>query len=271
MEIRKPAVAGTFYPDNKSELQEVINTHLNENQTNFSADNIFGIVAPHAGYVYSGGTAASVYNLLKEKSYSTVIVISPSHRTFFHGISIYQGDAYKTPLGIIEVDKELREKISQSDSEIEISDLGHGKEHALEVQLPFLQTTLPEFKLLPIVIGDQSGAHVYNLAKKLSEFHSKDILIVASSDLSHFYTREKADKIDGIIERHINNFDFEQLQADLEIRKCEACGGGGIVALMKTAKECGYNKSKVLQHTDSGDINGDTNEVVGYLSAVIYD
>lgn len=271
MEIRKPAVAGTFYPEDRSELKEVVNTFLKNNPTDFNEKNIFGIVSPHAGYVYSGGTAAKAYNLLSGRSFSKVIVISPSHREFFHGMSIYQGDAYKTPLGEIEIDKELREKMADSDCNIEISELGHGKEHALEVQLPFLQRVLPEFKLLPIVIGDQSGSHVYNLAYKLSEVHDKDTLIVASTDLSHFYTREKANELDGIIETHIKNFDFEQLQSDLETRKCEACGGGAVVSMMKAAENCGYGKSKVLAHTDSGDINGDTNEVVGYLSAVIYE
>lgn len=271
MEVRQPVVAGMFYPGSENELREAVNEHLENNPANFEAEHIFGIISPHAGYMYSGGTAASAYNLLVNKQYSKVIVISPSHREFFHGVSVFGGDAYSTPLGEIKIDTELRDKITQDNPVVRVSHLGHGAEHALEVQLPFLQSVLSNFTLLPIVIGDQSSTYVYPLAELLAEIWDKDTLVVASTDLSHFHSRSKADQLDGIVEDHIDKFEFESLQDDLELRKCEACGGGAVVALMKAAKIKGFNKSKVLSHTDSGDITGNTNEVVGYLSAVIYE
>lgn len=271
MLVRKPAVAGMFYPENESELRKVITDHLEDNPANFTTNKIFGIVAPHAGYMYSGGTAASAYNLLINRHYSKVVVLSPSHREFFHGVSVYNGEAYITPLGELKVDKELRDRLTKISPVIKISNMGHGAEHALEVQLPFLQSVLSDFTLLPIVIGDQSSEFVYSLAEAIAEIWDENTLVVASTDLSHFHSRETAERLDGIVESHIDNFEFAKLQDDLEFRNCEACGGGAVVALMKAAQIKGFRKAKVLKHTDSSDITGDTREVVGYLSAVVYE
>jgi AmmeMemoRadiSam system protein B len=270
MQIREPQVAGMFYPSDPKKLKKELDEYLSEIKTDDSIKNVAGIIAPHAGYQYSGKTAAYGYKTIQNKNFHNVIVISPSHREYFRGISIYSGDAYKTPLGNIPINKELRENIITESSLVFSGNEGHKYEHALEVQLPFLQTVLSDFQLIPMVIGDQRKEFIYELADVLAKFTDDKTLLIASSDLSHFYTKSHAQILDSRIVACINEFKYEQLQQDLEGKRCEACGGGGIVALLKALKMKNYSHSKVIAHTDSGDITGDNSEVVGYLSAVVY-
>lgn len=270
MKIRHQQVAGYFYPAEKEKLQKDITEMLKTAKTEKSFDRIFGIVAPHAGYVYSGKTAAYAYNLLNDKTYKTVIVISPSHAEYFPGISIYDGDAYETPLGIVEIDHTMTNKLVENSRLIFKGIQGHRKEHALEVQIPFLQSVLNGFKIVPIVMGDQSKMFVDELADKISKVVDESSLIVASSDMSHFHSADEADSLDSIVEKRINDFDFEQLLKDLSDNECEACGGGPIATMMKAASIKNITNSLVINRSDSGDITGDKSEVVGYLSAVVY-
>jgi hypothetical protein len=268
--IREAAVAGIFYPASESQLKSDIQFLLNSNKPEQEFNNIVGIISPHAGYIYSGNTAAYAYNVIKGKKYSTVIIISPSHREYFPGICIYEGNAYSTPLGIVEINEKVRNELTIENSFIFKGVKGHKDEHAIEVQIPFLQMVLEDFTIVPIIIGDQRKEYVFRLAEKLSTVINDQTLIVASSDLSHFYNKAEADKLDSQIQRRIESFDYEGLQFDFESKKCEACGGGGIIALMKAADLNGKNKAMVLSHTDSGDVTNDDSEVVGYLSAVVY-
>lgn len=270
MKIRHQQVAGYFYPAEKEKLQHDISLLLNVAKSEKSFKKIFGIVSPHAGYIYSGKTAAYVYNLLKDKSYKTVIIISPSHAEYFPGISIYDGDAYETPLGIVEIDQEMTDAILENSKTIFRGIQGHRKEHALEVQIPFLQSVLKDFKIVPIVMGDQGRMFGDELAERISKVVNDETLVVASSDMSHFYSSNEADRLDSIVQKRINDFDFENLLEDLDDHKCEACGGGPIAAMMKAASLKNIKKSFVINRSDSGDVTGDRSEVVGYLSAVIY-
>jgi MEMO1 family protein len=271
MKIRHQQVAGYFYPAEKDKLQSDISVMLQNAKQEKSFQKIFGIVTPHAGYIYSGKTAAYAYNLLKDKSYKTVIVISPSHAEYFPGICIYDGEAYETPLGLVEIDNEMADNLLENSKIIFRGIHGHRKEHALEVQIPFLQSVLKDFKIVPIVMGDQSKLFVDELAEKISRVANDKTLIVASSDMSHFYSSEEADRLDSVVEKRINDFDLEQLLRDLDDHKCEACGGGPIAAMMKAASLNSITKSLVINRSDSGDITGDKSEVVGYLSAVVYE
>lgn len=268
--IRKPAVAGMFYPSDKKELVGLIDKLLDENKVEREHNSIAGIVAPHAGYIYSGRSAAFAYNTLRNKNYRRVIVISPSHREYFSGISIYPGEAYSTPFGDIKIDSGFRDALVTDNQFIRAVTNGHGKEHALEVQLPFLQRVLGEFELVPIVIGDQNQGFVFSLAESISRYADEETLIVASSDLSHFHTRAKASALDGEVLNAVGEFNYQKLQHLLDANNCEACGGGCIVAMMKAAELMDYKQSEILSYTDSGDVTGDTSEVVGYFSAVVY-
>jgi MEMO1 family protein len=270
MKIREPSVAGLFYPASKNRLEDEIKTLLSISDSQKTINNIFGIIVPHAGYIYSGRTASYAFNLLREKEIENVIIISPSHREYFPGISVYDGDAYKTPLGIAEVNKEFADKLTEESRIIFKGTEGHKQEHAIEVQIPFLQIILKEFKIVPVVMGDQGDLFVDELAEKLTVAADDKTVIVASSDLSHYYPGVESDKLDSVVEKRINDFDYERLQKDFQFRNCEACGGGAIAALMKAAAKKNIKKSEVLHRCNSGDTTGDYKEVVGYLSAVIY-
>ncbi|MGE5353287.1 MAG: AmmeMemoRadiSam system protein B [Acidobacteriota bacterium] len=269
--VRPPAVAGMFYPADEKKLKDEIRFLLDAAGSEETPGNVTAIVVPHAGYIYSGRTAAYAYNMIRNKNYETVVVISPSHREYFPGVSVYGGDAYRTPLGVIPVNKTMREELTRDAKLIFQGFEGHRQEHALEVQLPFLQMVLKNFSILPIVIGDQKEEFLNELSDRLSKVVNDKTLIVASSDLSHFHSKMEADRLDSIVEKRIRQFDYKTLLRDLHNNNCEACGGGPIVAAMRTADLLNVRNVKVLNRSDSGDVTGDNSEVVGYLSAVIYE
>ncbi|MFW9929902.1 MAG: AmmeMemoRadiSam system protein B [Candidatus Thorarchaeota archaeon] len=267
---RKAMVAGYFYPASSRKLSDEIETLLSISNPRINLHNITGIIVPHAGYIYSGRTAAFAYNLLKGKTIDKVIIISPSHREYFPGICIFDGNSYETPLGIVEIDIELTDKIINENRIIYKGIEGHREEHAIEVQIPFLQKVLTEFKIIPIVMGDQGTLFIDELANRIHQVADEKTLIVASSDLSHYYSKQEADQLDSVIENDINEFNYEKLRQDLDYKNCEACGGGPIVAMMKAASLMNKKNAKVLNRSNSGDTTGDYSGVVGYLSAAVY-
>ena len=268
--IRRPAVAGTFYSSDPKKLSQELDLLLSVSQPSQILTSVTGIISPHAGYIYSGKTAAFAFNTLKDKKTKNVVIIAPSHRQFFDGNSIYDGDAFETPLGIVEINKEVAFRLISGSKSIYFSSAGHKEEHAIEVQIPFLQKVLPDIKIVPIVMGNQEKESVDDLANQISKIIDDETIILASSDLSHYYSKQEANLLDSIVEKRIRDFDFDGLQVDLENRYCEACGGGPIIAMMKAANFSGKNKSLILNRSDSGDTSGDDSQVVGYLSAVIY-
>ncbi|HHJ52475.1 MAG TPA: AmmeMemoRadiSam system protein B [Caldithrix abyssi] len=272
IKIRQPAVAGLFYSSQKETLQREVAMYLENSPSLDDIQTIFGLVAPHAGYMYSGGVAARAYRQIVDREYEVVVVISPSHRVYFEEVSVYHGKAYSTPLGEIPVDTELAQAIAGEDSRLIYSGIGHDiDEHALEVQLPFLQHTLEDFKLIPIVMGDQNDENVQALSDALAKhLKGRKALIVASSDLSHYYSYDKAVLLDGVVVEDINNFDDKKLAHDLKNGVCEMCGGGPVLATMKACRALGASKSKVILYRNSGDVTGDRSQVVGYLAALFY-
>lgn len=269
-QIRKPAVAGYFYPADASKLKKEVEVLLSISGKKEIPGKLYGIISPHAGYIYSGKTAAFGFNLVDKNKVKTAVIISPSHREYFPGVSVYEGDAYQTPLGTVSVNKGIAEKLTDQSKTIFQGKEGHREEHAIEVQLPFLQTVLDDFDIVPIVMGDQGKLYIDELAEKIAASVDDDTLIISSSDLSHYYSGDVADRMDSIVERDISDFNYKGLMEDFESRKCEACGSGTIIALMKSADKLNYRKSVVLNRSDSGDTTGDKNQVVGYLSAAIF-
>lgn len=236
---------------------------------------IMGIISPHAGYVYSGRIAAEVYNQIRNKRYDNVIIIAPSHFEYFEGCSVVFGN-YKTPIGAIETHIEMAEAIVSKSSFIKESTKGHMREHSLEVQLPFLQIALGNFKLIPVVMGSQDYSTAEDLSNSifavLSDvtFSNNKNLIVGSSDLSHYYSVDLAKRKDSFIIKDIEDFDENGLFDDISSKKCEACGYGPMISTMMISKKIGANQSKILAHGNSGDVNGDYSSVVGYLSSIFY-
>ncbi|MCE1188688.1 MAG: AmmeMemoRadiSam system protein B [Ignavibacteria bacterium] len=268
---RQPAVAGLFYSGPVTELTDEIDYYLNKAAVQVApAGPVRGMVVPHAGYVYSGLTAAHAFTLLKEQPVKTVFIIAPSHREYFTDMCIYEGDSYVTPLGKVPVHKEIRQDITSRYPQIRAGVNGHRAEHSIEVQLPFLQRLLPEFSFIPIVMGEQSAANISLLAEAIQPYIGTDTIILASSDLSHFYPRGIAETLDEVVANYIAQTDYQGLQTSLNKGECEACGGGLIVSLMQALAKNGRTRSNLLHQTDSGAVSGDTTEVVGYLSAAFY-
>jgi MEMO1 family protein len=268
--IRQPAVAGMFYSSHASALDREVSLLLEAAHPPAQIGSLLGLIVPHAGYTYSGATAAHAFGLLHGTSFSTIVIVAPSHREYFSGISVYSGKAFRTPLGDIPVNAEMREKLVTGDPIIESSVRGHGPEHAIEVQLPFIQKVAPQVSILPIVIGEQSRRFCLHLGERLAGVAGGDgVLLVASSDLSHYHPYDDATKLDRIVADQIVRFDEMKLMDDIEHERCEACGGGPIVSVMIAAKKLGANCTAILHQCNSGDVTGDRSAVVGYLSAAI--
>jgi AmmeMemoRadiSam system protein B len=266
--VRLPAVAGSFYEGDRGLLQQHVDRLLRQAPDSKPAGAVRGLVSPHAGYLYSGATAAAGYKTLKGSSFDAVLMVGPSHRDFFEGVSIYPGDAYRTPLGDIPVHKELRAALAEESPVIQLLDAGHREEHCLEVQLPFLQRVLGEFPFVPMIIGNQKREFCLALGHAIASVaKGRNILLVASSDLSHYHPYDVAVGLDRRVIEHVESFDAQELMTQIDEERVEACGGGPVVAVMLAAKLLGANRSRVLFYCNSGDVTGDRSAVVGYLSA----
>jgi AmmeMemoRadiSam system protein B len=266
--VRTPAVAGMFYEKSPAALRKNIDEMLNRVQLPKVEGTVRAVVSPHAGYVYSGFTAAHAYKLLKGRKYDCVIAVGPSHREYFDGISIYSGDAYETPLGKVPINHEVRSELLHGEKNIVASVAGHRSEHSLEVQLPFLQRVLEEFSIVPIIMGDQRRQLCEQLSVALARvMANKNVLLVASSDLSHFHAYDEAVFLDKRVIQAVERFNSDVFIDELEKKSFEACGGGPIAVAMKTAQQLGANRAEVLHYCNSGDITGDKSGVVGYLAA----
>ncbi len=270
--IRKSVVAGSWYPGNPQTLKTDISRYIEDASIPDIEAKPSAIISPHAGYVYSGPVAAYAYKTLSGYDYSTVVVISPSHRASFPFVSIWPEGGFETPLGTIAVDESLCSRLLQSAKTFKDEPRAHTAEHALEIQLPFLQSVLGSFKLCPLIMGQQDyplcEALALTLAREID--NPGDVLVVASSDLSHFHSSKKAESMDSRIAGRIEDFDVAGLNRDLEGFQSEACGGGPVMTALLYAQETGRTNTRVLRYAHSGHITGDNASVVGYLAAVIY-
>lgn len=270
-EIRKAAVAGSFYPADAPALSREVRQSLAAVSPEEVPGEIVALVSPHAGYAYSGQVAAHAFKLVAGMKFAAVVVVAPSHRAYFEGASVYQGAGYETPLGLVPLEKELCQKLLAGSGIIRFEPQAHAREHSLEVQLPFLQETLGNFRLVPVVIGRQDFPTCAAVGKGIAAAaQGKKILLVASTDLSHFHAYEEAVKLDGVFLEGLRSFDPRRLEEDLQRGRTEACGGGPVLAVMVASKEMGANHARVLRYQNSGDVTGDRSGVVGYAAAVFY-
>jgi AmmeMemoRadiSam system protein B/AmmeMemoRadiSam system protein A len=272
--VRQAGVAGSFYPADPKVLSAMIDEMLANATPPPIKDPILAVVAPHAGYQYSGPVAAYTYAALKGRKFSRVVVIAPSHYEAFDFTSVYEGDAYATPLGNVPVDKAFARQLAKMSSTMRLSSRGHdatsaGAEHAIEVQLPWLQRVLGDFQLVPIVMGDQSYESSRALGVALAKMiHGGDTLVLASSDLSHYHPYDEAVTIDHKTLNALAAWDYYSMSRNFQTRVWEACGGAPIVAAMIYAERMGANQALVLKYANSGDVTGDRSRVVGYSADV---
>ncbi len=270
--IREPALAGSWYPGDPETLSRDVKRYLENAKKEKVEGQIVALVSPHAGFMYSGQVAAYAYKLVEGMDFDSVVVVGPSHRFPFKGASLWDHGGFRTPLGVVPVDAELSRKLMEKRKEIRFIPEAHRQENSLELQIPFLQTVLKSFKLVPIAMEpDWSWETCQYLASAIAEaVRGKKVLLVASTDLSHYYTYKIAVELDRIVLNHIERFDIEGLNRDLKNDRAEACGGGPVVTIMLAARALGANKGRVLKYLNSGDVTGDRSKVVGYAAAVFY-
>jgi MEMO1 family protein len=271
--VREAVVAGTFYSDNPKVLAMEIERYLNKAKFAAIDGEVVGMVSPHAGYVYSGQVAAYGMKAVSKSTYDTVIVIGPSHRAYFEKAAVMTGGSYRTPLGAVDIDEDLATAIVKEGGSVSSNAEHHGQEHSLEVQIPFLQTVFGSFKLVPIVMGSQETDKCEALAGTIVRAvadQGKRVLIVGSTDLSHYYPYDHAIRLDKVIVDRLERFDARGLADDLDVELCEACGRGPMIVTMMAARALGATKSRVLKYANSGDVSGDKSGVVGYVSAVFF-
>jgi len=286
--IREPAVAGSFYPSDKAELDLMIDEFFEKAELPKLGGNISALIVSHAGYEYSGQVAAYAYKALIGKKIDTVVLIGNSHQEYFDGISVYESGYFRTPLGDIEVDADFAKKLIDSNPKIKFYEKAHLQEHSLEVQLPFLQKALSapsgrDWKIVPIILGNQTNT-VDILIEALKNLIDENTLIIASSDLSHYPSYKDAQYSDNKVIQAILTGKRENLRktiSDLEkenipnLQTC-ACGHDAIEVVMGLF---GDKNIKLLKYANSGDVSvgdppageADKSQVVGYASIVFMD
>ena len=276
-EVRQPAVAGTFYPSSAYELKNQLDQLFATVEDTEVNENINAIIVPHAGYVFSGEVAASAYAKLDpDKTYKRIFIIGTCHYVLLDGASIYNRGDYKTPLGNVQVDTELADKLIKGNSLIRYVANAHVKEHSIEVQLPFLQYRLKKpFKIVPIVVGAQSAETCSELAKALKPFFTPDNLFVISSDFSHYPAYNDAVKVDratglAISANSPDNF-VETLASNgkknIAGLSTSCCGWGAVLTLLDITSAQNDISVQHIKYMNSGDTKyGDKNSVVGYHS-----
>ena len=271
--IREPAVSGMFYPDNPATLKRDIANYLKSADVGTPPSDIRAVISPHAGYVYSGQVAACGYKAVSAQTFDTVIVIAPSHRAYFQGIAVWDEGAFRTPLGDIAIDAASAAELAGAGGPIRTNREVHKGEHSLEVQLPFLQWIYKDFLLLPLLVG-AADEGIYEEAAGVIEHvisaSGKRFLIVASTDLSHYYPYDAAVKIDAVTIGHLKDFDIAGMVRDTRTEKAQACGAGPMITAMMAAARLGAHGSSILKYANSGDVSGDRSGVVGYVSAVLF-
>jgi len=273
----KPAyVAGEFYDKDPARLAAQIDLFLsNARPAAPVSGKIRALIVPHAGHVFSGQTAAYAYALVQGGPYETVVIIGPSHHFWFQGCSIYPGEGFATPLGTALIDTALAQAIGKAGGFTFVPEAyfvpgADIQEHSVEVQVPFIQKVLPEAKIVPIVMGAQTRPTVQALASALEKACAgKNVLVVASSDMSHFLSKSEAAEMDAGTISLIRSAKTEALLRKIEAGENIMCGGGPVVSALLYARRAGALRVDILKHSDSSDSGGPQDRVVGYLAAAL--
>ena len=271
LDVRPSPIAGTWYEGHASALAQAVDEYLALAKLPELEGEVVAVIAPHAGHRYSGSVAGYAFAALRSRNPELVAVISPFHNSARYPLITTAHDAYGTPLGNIEVDKAALAELSQANLDIPITPVFADREHSLEIELPFLQRALAsDFRLLPIMIHAQEVDVARKLGLALATvLKDKNALLVASTDLSHFYDQQTAERYDREMLRRFESFDPESIFEAERTGKAFACGHAAVAAVLWAARELGANQVKILQHATSGDVLGDYSSVVGYGAAVV--
>lgn len=272
-DFRQPAVSGSFYPDDSAALSKMVRKMISDARDQEIDGRILGLVAPHAGYVYSGEIAAAAYKQVEGKAFDIVVIIAPSHRDSFFGATIYPGKGYATPLGKLSIAGELSTQLAQSCDAVRFSKQGHRQEHAVEVQLPFVQTVFSEPpEIIPLVIGRNDLNTCKTIAEHLAAgLRHKRALIVASTDLYHGYSYAECKQTDKLTLNAMLALQPDALYQGFASQAHQACGGPGVVIMEMVAKALGATEAVLLDRTNSNDVMAHrSGYVVGYAAIAVY-
>lgn len=270
--IKEPNVAGAFYSADPKVLSDSIN-EFEAAASGVPTDRRVEIaISPHAGYPFSGPVAAYTYKAIAKNHYKTIIIIGPSHYVDFQGISVWPKGGFKTPLGIVPVDEDFSNQLLKENPEFQFLPNVYEREHAVEVELPFLQKTFKDFKIVPILMGAPDPQVCEDLAMALDKLigDRQDVLILISSDMSHYYTYDVANQMDALTLKAIAAIDPKKFFEGNISRKMEMCGFVPVTTALMYARIRGINHVEVLDHANSGDTSGDKFRVVGYSSVIFY-
>jgi AmmeMemoRadiSam system protein B len=273
MNVRKAAVAGSWYPGTAPALASAVDRHLAvaDHHADTPRGDLVALIAPHAGLMYSGPVAAHAYRLLRDHQFDVAVLVGPSHFVGFDGVSIYGSGGFDTPFGVAPIDADCaRAIVAAAPGVIRDHPAAHAREHSLEMQLPFLQHLAPGLPIVPILMGYQTGETARALGDALATaLVGRHALLVASTDLSHYHDAATASRLDAVVIDCVARFDADGLQRALDRTPDHACGGGPTVAVMRAARAAGAREAAVLNYADSGDVSGDKSAVVGYLAAAL--
>lgn len=270
LDARPSPIAGHWYPGHADALRQTVTDMLDRAEVSSPPGRVVGLLAPHAGIRYSGPVAAHAFKLVRELDVSRVAIMSPMHHPYAAPLLTTAHAAYRTPLGDVPVDRETVDAIGER---LPVEAVPQDPEHALEIELPFLQCVLGDFTLVPLMLREQTWSLAQQLGAVLAEVLrplSGGCLVVASSDLSHFYPHEVARGYDTTLLERVAAFDpqgiFEVEQKGIGF----ACGRGAIAAMLIAARALGADAARVVNYATSGDTGGDYSRVVGYGAAVVY-
>jgi MEMO1 family protein len=270
-QVRPSLIAGQWYPGSPSELRETIQGYFAHVEPVDLPGEPVALISPHAGYAYSGQTAAYAYSQIQDKHYEVVALISPLHRMPLGRFAVTEASAYQTPLGEVPVDHDLVDALAEH---VPINRVGYDGEHSLEIQLPFLQVALARFRLLPIMVGASS----FDAGRLLGEALGRVLpehgaLLVASTDLHHIDNYQEVVRRDQVVVDAVASFDLDRIREALSPPDCTVCGRIPIYAVPTAAQALGATGAEVLHHTTSGDVTGVRTAgqyTVGYMAAAIY-
>lgn len=268
MSIRRASFAGSFYTDDAADLSAQIDSFLKEAGEK-KKNGVVGLISPHAGYIYSGPVAAHAYAAVAGRSFDAVVVLAPSHRARFDGFCVMSSGSYETPLGVIPIQEQLASRLSSTPLAFFNRDVD-ALEHSLEVQLPFLQKTIGQFSLVPVIVGTTDLTVCRKIAHDISDAikgYEGKVLVVISTDLSHYHPYDEAKRLDAKVRAALEKFDEKILSDLLAEGEAEACGEGPLIAGIALVKLMGASRCTVLHCANSGDTAGDRHRVVGYLAA----
>ncbi|MCK5450614.1 MAG: AmmeMemoRadiSam system protein B [Candidatus Omnitrophica bacterium] len=264
--VRVPAVAGRFYPEDKESLEEELNLMF---PTVIEKTKAIGAIVPHAGYMYSGKVAGAVYARLLPKS--TYIIISPNHTGVGSRFSLSE-DLWQTPMGTVSINRELLDRISDEAGILEVDPTAHAAEHSIEVQLPFLQRISPGFDIVPLTVRIGNVPELKKIAESIAKAINDieaDAMIIASSDMSHYESRETTEYKDKIAIDRILDLDAEGLIKVVEEKNISMCGYIPSAIMLLCAKNLGAKTAELVEYSDSGYVSGETDQVVGYAGVIV--